>query len=113
MGEAARATAKAIPKLRIGSWRCYKEYGFVQIDGQVTNISDASLDAVMAVGTFQTKSGTFVKSDHAMIDYQPIMAGQTSPFKVMTTDNPMIADCHVSFQFLFGGTISFDKTAGK
>ncbi len=57
-----------------------REYGYVQIEGQVTNVSDGSLDTVMAVGTFNTKDGTFVKSDHALIDYQPIMVGQIGHF---------------------------------
>lgn len=63
----------------------------------------------MAVGTFRTNSGELVKSDSALIDYNPLMPGQTSPFKSMGTDNPQITDCGLNFKYLMGGSISFTE----
>jgi hypothetical protein len=51
------------PELKLGSWRCYSEHGYYYVAGRVTNISDASLDNVTAVATFETKDGLFAKND--------------------------------------------------
>lgn len=97
------------PKLRIESWRCYKEHGYYFVAGTVSNISSSSLDSVTAVATFETEDGQFVKNDQAMIDYQPVMAGQTSPFTVITTGNPAIARCRLAFKHLFGAAIPYNE----
>lgn len=107
--ETAAAKVASEPKLKLGSWRCYSEHGYYYVAGRVTNISDASLDNVTAVATFETKDGQFVKNDQAMADYQPIMAGQTSPFTVITTGNPAIARCRLAIQHLFGAAIPYNE----
>jgi len=40
------APAPPVPTydLKLGSWKCYSQYGFQEIDGQVKNISDRRLD---------------------------------------------------------------------
>ena len=73
--------------------------------GQVKNISSERLEAVEAVVEFYDSEGNFVKSDSALIDYNPILPGQTSPFSVLSTDNPAIKRYSVTFKFLFDGTI--------
>lgn len=80
-------------------------YGYITIDGQVKNISSKSLQNVVAVVTYYTDEGTFVKSADALIDYNPVLAGQTSPFSVISTYNPAITTFSTSFKFLLGGTI--------
>jgi hypothetical protein len=47
-----------------------------------------------------------VKSADAMVDYQPLLPGQTSPYKAMTTLNPAVASCQVVFKTMFGGAVS-------
>ena len=81
--------------------------GYVKAEGQVKNISDKSLRNVTAVVTFSDKSGGFITSSDAMIDYNPILPGQTSPFSVIETDNPAMhtGTAEVEFKFLMGGTI--------
>lgn len=96
--------------LELKSYKCYEEYGYFQITGEVMNISDHSLDNIEAIGGAYTKEGEFVKSDSALIEYNPIMPGQTSPFKVMTTMNPLIHKCNIDFKSLMGGTIATKKT---
>lgn len=95
--------------LELKSYKCYEEYGYFQITGEVTNISDHSLSNVEAIGGAYTKEGEFVKSDSALIEYNPIMSGQTSPFKVMTTMNPLISKCNIDFKSLMGGAIATKK----
>jgi hypothetical protein len=95
------------PELEIQSWRCHKEYSYVFVEGLVKNLAAEPLGNVLVVGIFKTSSGNFVKSADALIDYNPVLPGQTSPFKAGTTDNPEIKNCYIEFKYLMGGTISF------
>lgn len=92
-------------QLELVSHSCGREYGYFKLAGQVKNISDKPLENVQAVGSTYTKDHQFVKSDSALIEYNPILPGQTSPYEVMGTDNPAIATCEVEFKAMFGGTI--------
>jgi len=92
-------------KLELITYNCYAQYDFFHIEGQVKNISDKPLDGVMVVGTAYTETQEFVKSEDALIDYNPILVGQTSPFEIIMTGNPAIARCNIDFKELFGGTI--------
>lgn len=105
----ASPEAPAKPPLELQSWKCNKEHGYVFVEGEVKNVSDRSLKNVMVVGTFKTESGEHVKTEDALIDYNPILPGQTSPFKAGGTDNPQITNCNVSFKELMGGTIGFSN----
>jgi len=98
------------PKLALLSAKGYEsEYGgYHYIEGEVKNISDESLKNVTAVGIWLDKDGTFIKSDDALIDYNPILPGQTSPFKTISTGNPAMEKYRVEFKTLFGGTLSVD-----
>lgn len=90
------------PLLEVQSWQCDKEYSYVFVRGEVKNISPEPLKNVVAVGEFRTKSGELVKSEIALLEYNPILAGQTSPFKAVGTDNPQIGNCGLSFKYLLG-----------
>lgn len=104
---ASTNTAPAsVDELELISYSCNREYGFFKVTGQVKNISGQSMESVQAVGTLYTDNGTFVKSDTALIEYNPVLPGQTSPFEVITTDNPAAKKCQVEFKRFWGGTIS-------
>ena len=93
-------------QLDLLSWNNTRgEYGYIYARGQVKNICSESLENVTAVVQYYTNDGTFVVSDSALIDYNPILPGQVSPFEVMTRDNPAIARGEISFKFLLGGSI--------
>lgn len=95
------------PPLELISWTCDKEYRYVFVRGEVKNVSSQSIKSVMAVGEFRTKDGTLVKSEDSLIDYNPILPGQTSPFKTGGTDNPAITNCSLSFKTLFGKQLGY------
>lgn len=84
---------------------CTKSYSFITYEGRVRNISGKSLRNVMAVASYFTKDGTFVKTADALIDFNPVLDGQISPFKTITTDNPAIQRCSVEFKELLGSKI--------
>lgn len=97
------------PELEVVSFRWGRTEGgnYAEAKGQVKNISGKSLKSVAAVVTFSDKSGGFITSSDALIDYNPILPGQTSPFSVMETYNPAMrtGTATVAFKFLMGGTI--------
>lgn len=94
------------PALAYTVARCEQESGFMFVEGLVTNNSSDSLKNVEAVATYNDASGKMVTSEDTLIEYNPILPGQTSPFKVMATYNPAMASCSVSFKGLMGGEIS-------
>lgn len=98
-------TSSGGEQLELLSFSCSEEYGYSKVSGQVKNISDKPMKDVMVVGSWFTTDGTFVKSGDALIEYNPILPGQTSPFETLTTGNPAIAKCKVEFKEFFGGTI--------
>lgn len=93
------------PKLELVRYTWSKGDDYAIVKGQVKNISSQSIRNVEAVATFYDKSGGFVTSDDALIDYNPILAGQTSPFSVMARVNPEMRTATVEFKELMGGTI--------
>ncbi len=93
------------PLLEVKTWKFYNQYGFVHMEGEVANISGQRLESVTAVATYYDKDGTFITSDDTLIEYNPLMPGQTSPFEVLTTYNPAIEKGIVTFKYLFGEKI--------
>ncbi len=78
---------------------------YITYEGQVTNNTSQPMRRVVAVTTYTTEDGTFITSDDALIDFDPLLPDQTSPFSVITRYNPAIAWCSVQFKELLGGTI--------
>ena len=83
-------------------------YGYHTVEGQVKNLTGANLENVMAVVTWYTSDDEFVTTDDALIEYNPVMSGQVSPFEVMSQSNPAMSRFSVEFKTLFGGTIRYD-----
>lgn len=93
------------PELQLLSWHWSRAYGYITVEGEVKNICGRSFENVMAHVVFRTEDEEYVTSADALIDYNPIMPNQTSPFTVMQTDNPLIYWASLSFKYLLGGTI--------
>ncbi len=101
---------KASCQLEIVNSSWSNNYGYSTYEGQVKNISNFKLKNVQAVVTWYDKNGDMITSDSSLIKYNPILPGQTSPFKVMETYNPAMQKAGVEFSHLMGGTI---KTYSK
>ena len=92
--------------LELLSFNCHEEVGFCITEGQVKNISDKSLKNIIAVVMLYTATGDFVTADEAVVEYNPILPGQTVPFRVTTGNcNPAIKKCVVDFKEAWGGSI--------
>ncbi len=71
------------------------------------NISNQPLRNIEAVVVFKTRGGDFITSGSALIDYNPLLPGQTSPFKVMATHNPEMNKASLDFKELMGGQVTW------
>lgn len=100
--EKPRPPAPPAPELKIKSWRCDIEENYTYVRGEVKNLTDQKIEHVLAVATYKNKAGELVKSDDALLDFDPLMPGQTSPFKVITRNNPEITNCELSFATMRG-----------
>lgn len=111
----ARPTPPAEPsaKLALLSARGYDEHGFHFVEGQVRNISNEPLKNVTAVASWYDKSDGFITTADAIIEYNPILPGQTSPFKTITTTNPAMAKYSIAFKELMGGQIETEDRRKK
>ncbi len=101
--------ATAEPKLLLLNWSWHEEYGYAIVEGEVKNISSENLQNVEAVANFYTAEKKFITSADALIEYNPILPGQTSPFKAMTSHNPAMKSASITFKTLMGGTIPWNK----
>ena len=99
----------AEPKLLLLNWTWHQEHDYAIVEGEVQNISSEKLRNVQAVVKFYTTDDKFITSDDAMIEYNPILSGQTSPFKVMARYNPAMESASITFKKLMGGTIPWKK----
>jgi len=88
-----------------------RESSYCILNGEVKNIGNEPLSSVEAVVVWADKDGNVIKTTDDLIDYNPIMPGQTSPFKVLETDNPLIAKEKTSFQIMGGSEISTDYSS--
>lgn len=96
---------KASCQLEIISSSWSQDHGYATYEGQVKNISNLNLKNVQAVATWYDSNGNMITSSSALIEYNPILPGQISPFKVMKTYNPAMEKAGVEFSKLMGGTL--------
>ena len=101
------------PQLELVKYSWHIEYGYAILEGQVRNISPEPLKNVAAVASFYDSDGGFITSSDTLIDYNPVLPGQTSPFRVMATQNPTMKKARVEFKELLGGTIPFRNAESK
>ncbi len=96
------------PALELGEWSWSRTGSnqFVEARGQVTNISSGRLENVMAVVTYYTADDEFITTADALIDFNPILPGQTSPWSTIVTSNPAMTKASVEFKELFGAKIN-------
>ena len=103
--------ASSTPKLKLLNWTWGEadSDAFVEARGQVKNLTNDNIENVTAVVSFYDKKGHFIKSSETIVEYNPILPGQTSPFHVMETRNPAMSKATVEFKSLLGGTIETVK----
>jgi len=93
--------------LRMTDWHWGHQRDYAVAEGVVQNVSSRRLESVMAVVLFYTASGEFITSEDALIKYDPLMPGQSSPWEVMARWNPQMAKASVEFKKLFGEELDY------
>jgi hypothetical protein len=79
--------------------------GYRHIEGEVKNVAGQSLKNVEAVVSYYTADGEYVTTERNLIEFQPILSNQTSPFQILTPGNPAITRWKLQFQIMGGGTL--------
>ncbi len=97
------------PQLVLVSWNWHAAGGHITGEGEVKNVSAEILQKVEAVTSYYTADDKFITSNEAIIDYNPILPGQTSPFKTIVTFNPAIQSGRIDFKTFMGGQVSWKK----
>ena len=103
--ETRREQYKKNCDLELLNWHWSTGHGYAKAEGQVKNISGRKLKNVEALVIWFDNNGNMITSDSSLIEYNPIMPGQTSPFSVMEQYNPAMTKARVEFKYLFGGSI--------
>lgn len=98
---------RAVSDLELQNWQWGKEYGYVTAEGQVKNISGRKLTRVEALVTWYDKNGNMITYRSSLIEYDPILPGQSSPFKVMERYNPAMEKASIEFKHMWGNKIPF------
>ena len=106
-----RPTPKPYYDLKLISFSWHSEYGYAIAEGFIENVSGKTLEQVEADAVFSDANGTPITSDSALIEYEPLLPGQQSPYKVMARYNPAMEKAHMEFKEFFGGTFKTDYSA--
>lgn len=82
----------------------------IRVEGEVRNVSFEPLQRIAVVTTWYDASGSMITSDASIIEYDPILARQTSPFSTISRWNPSMSSYKVEFKRLGGGTIGHTES---
>ena len=105
----SKEVVKTIPSLELisSNWTHEEDSSFAIVVGQVKNISMDSISQVQAVASFSDSKGNFISSQSTLIEFDPIVPDQISPFRVMVPWNPVMKQMKLDFKKLMGATIQF------
>ena len=96
------------------TWRQTLSGRWLETEGLVKNTSPYSINDVQAVVWYYDGEGDFVTAEDDFIMYNPLLAGQTSPFKVTGSGTPAVKKAKVKFKFYNGADIkSAPQTVAK
>lgn len=100
-----KAADRAGSVLEILNWSWTKDEKYVEAVGQVKNISNDRLFNVQAVVGWFDKSDSLITYERSLVEFDPIMPGQTSPFKITARFNPMMDTAVLRFKQLGGSEL--------
>ncbi len=99
----AHASARPVLEHHQFEWDRGRDSSIVY--GSVSNISGESLRSVSVVVNYYDNTGKFLMSDEALIQSNPILAAQTSPYRVATAWNRAMHRVTVDFKEPLRGVI--------
>jgi len=105
IAEEEKEKKRAIYDLELVSWHWSKVGGHVIVEGQVKNISGEILRNIAVLITWYDKIGKEITYVNSLIEYNPIISGQTYPFKVTEKYHPAMEKASIEFKFMGGSGI--------
>lgn len=78
---------------------------YAKARGQVKNRTNVPIENIEAVVTLYDKDDNYISHGSAMIEYDPLMPNQISPFNVYVKYNPVMEKAHLEFKLLMGPMI--------
>lgn len=87
------------------SWSHESDSDYAYVVGQVKNISKKSYDHVEVVANFSDAEGNFVATEDTLIDYEPLLSDQVSPFKIHVPWNPAFKSVKAEFKQMMRGKL--------
>lgn len=93
------------PRLFVQGTHVEREFGYVTVLGEVSNISAHALKSLEVVVEFFDASGALRRVETALIELPTLPAGQASPFRVQTRDEPDLTAYRIRFRHLLGSII--------
>ena len=95
----------SVYKLELLDWHWVTDQNYAITEGEVKNISNETLADVAVKVVFYDSDERFIRSEENLIALNPILAGQTSLFRVKTIYNPVMTSAGIEFKFLSDGSI--------
>lgn len=107
-------TRSSAPPLLLLSSSCGVETStYMHSRGQVKNMTSQPIKNIEAIAEYYTKDGTFIISDDAFVEFNPLMPGQTTPYHVLLPGNPLIAKCSIRFKVMWGEELAYKTPASQ
>ena len=93
------------PPLELVSWHWYERGNYAIAEGEVLNKSSKALGSIQVVVSYYTDADEFITTGNAIIDFNPILPGQSSPFKAYARYNPKMTTALIRFKHVSGAEI--------
>lgn len=102
-----RAPEVKQPQLRVLSWTWKDSISerFVEVVGEVQNISGGSLKGVFVIARFYSEDHQIVATEKSLIEYQPLDFPDISPFSIMVPKVQSMDSARISFTDVRGRVI--------
>jgi hypothetical protein len=95
------------PKFDVTGLTCHITSVGPEFEGEIKNTSTRSIGHVAITATFFNKKGGFISNGETMINFQPILPGQISPFSGYGGSNPSINYVRIKVAKFEGRELSF------
>ena len=88
------------------SWGRTGSGSYVEAKGLVKNLTNRPLRRVQAVAEWYDSKNNFITSGTALIEYNPILPNQESPFSLLENYNPAMQTARIRFKIFGGGSLN-------
>lgn len=95
------------PQLKLLSSRGEIGRNLITITGEVQNISTEKIESLWVVVSLYDKDDQLITTEDSVVEYTPLMPGQTTPFKSLVRVNPLMKIYKIGFREGLSGQIDY------